>query len=131
MLALFFNPFGFDFVTMLILTLTSSYIITSGILYLLAGSFFGLSIFHLKKNKKLSLIFMTIGMFLNPFGYDVAFAYTMSLFDGSFLKADIAFYIIASFFFMIFFISSKTNPIFVVRNWIKDFTNKAYNLIVR
>lgn len=131
MLALFFNPFGFDFVTALILALTGSYLITTGILYLLAGSFFGLSIFHYKKNKQLSLIFMTIGMFLNPLGYDIAFAYTMSLFGGSFWKADIAFYCIAAFFFMIFLVSSKTNPIFVVKNLLKDLSKKINHFIVK
>lgn len=129
MLALFFNPFGFDFVTALILALTNSYIITSGILYLFAGVLFGLSIFHYKKNKKLSLIFMAIGMFLNPFGYDVAFAYTMSLVGGSFWKADLIFYGIAAFFFIVFLISSKTNPIFVIRDWIKETSKKLYNLV--
>lgn len=131
MLALFFNPFGFDFVTVLILTLTGSYLITTGILYLLAGLFFGLSIFYYKKNRNISLTFMTIGMFLNPFGYDVAFAYTMSLCGGSFLKADLTFYLIASLFFSVFLISSKTNPIIVVKNWTIEFTKKTYSLIVR
>lgn len=67
-------------------------------------------------------------MFLNPFGYDVAFAYTMSLFGGSFVKADIAFYIIASMFFTIFFIASKTNPICVIGDWIRNLKTKIQGL---
>jgi len=129
MLALFFNPFGFDFVTALILTITGSYLITTGILYLLAGLFFGLSIFYYKKNGRLSTILMTIGMFLNPFGYDIAFAYTMSLFGGSFMKADLTFYGIASLFFIIFLVSSKKNPFTLTINWIKNTTKKAYGFI--
>lgn len=50
-------------------------------------------------------------MFLNPFGYDIAFAYTMSLFDGSFIKADITFYLIAAMFFTVYLVSSKINPV--------------------
>jgi hypothetical protein len=131
MLALFFNPFGFDFVTALILALTGSYAITMGILYLLAGLFFGLSIFYHKKKSRLSLVLMTIGMFLNPFGYDIAFAYTMSLCGGSFMKADLIFYAIALMFFMVFLVSSKTNPLTLVGGWFKDITQKTYRLIVR
>lgn len=70
-------------------------------------------------------------MFLNPLGYDIAFAYTMSLFGGSFWKADIAFYAIASFFFMIFLVSSKTNPIFVAKNLLKDLSKKINRFIVK
>jgi hypothetical protein len=131
MLALFFNPFGFDFVTALILTLTGSYLATTGILYLLAGLFFGLSIFYYKKNSKASLTFMTIGMFLNPFGYDIAFAYTMSLFGGSFVKADLVFYAIAAMFFGVFLVSSKTNPVSLIKNWLKEITKKMYGFINR
>lgn len=129
MLALFFNPFGFDFVTALILAMTSSYVTTMGILYLLAALFFGSSIFYYKKNRKLSLVLMTIGMFLNPFGYDIAFAYTMSLCGGSFIKADLIFYAIASLFFIIFLVSSKTNPITLIGEWLKNITKKVYRLI--
>lgn len=74
---------------------------------------------------------MTIGMFLNPFGYDIAFAYTMSLYGGSFAKADITFYAIAALFFVIFLVTSKTNPITIVKNWFKDCTKKIYSLIGR
>lgn len=70
-------------------------------------------------------------MFLNPFGYDIAFAYTMSLWEGSFIKADLTFYAIASLFFIIFLISSKTNPFILVKNWIQDLTKKVYGVFVK
>lgn len=129
MLALFFNPFGFDFVTALILSITNSYVITMGILYLFAGLCFGCSIYWAKKNKRASTLLLTLGMFLNPFGYDIAFAYTMSLFGGSFIKADIAFYIIAAIFFIVFLISSKTNPIKAICGWFRTTKNKIQGLM--
>lgn len=68
-------------------------------------------------------------MFLNPFGYDIAFAYTMSLCGGSFLKADLIFYLIAILFFTIFFISSKINPIQLAKIWIDEKIKKIFGFI--
>lgn len=50
MLAMFFNPMGFDILFKTILDYTSSYWITTGIFYCISALFFGL--FFLLRSKK-------------------------------------------------------------------------------
>lgn len=50
MLCLFFNPAGFDILFKTILDCTNSYWITTGIFYLIAGLFLGLSFYFSRTN---------------------------------------------------------------------------------
>lgn len=55
MIALFFNPFGFDIVQIWLISLTGSLLGANLILYALAAAFFGLSLFfrwRFKMNQK-------------------------------------------------------------------------------
>jgi hypothetical protein len=52
MLAMFFNPFGFDALFKMTMDLTGSYWITDVIFYCIAGLFFGLYFFFNKKSLK-------------------------------------------------------------------------------
>ena len=120
MLFMFFNPFGFDFVFAAILGLTSSYWITSCILYLLAALFFGFYFLLRNKKRAASLHFLVAGQFLNPLGYDVAFAFAMKLFGGSFILADMSFYAISWLFLGCFFYLSNMNPVIAIKGWISS-----------
>lgn len=87
--------------------IVNSYLITTGILYALSLLFFGLFfIFRYKKYRKLSLVSLGVGQFFNPLGYDIAFHYTMKLYNGSFLKADLTFYALSFAFLYLFYILS-------------------------
>ena len=118
---LFFNPFGIDLVTYSIMSMVNSYLITVYILYLVSALLFGLSIwFYKKKRKKTATILLGIGTFTNPLGYDIAFAYTMHLWNGSYLKADITFYVISWIFLTLFCVLSNLNPFETIQNKIKN-----------
>jgi len=52
MLAMFFNPFGFDVLFKMTMSLTNSYWITDVIFYCIAGAFFGLYFYFNKKSKR-------------------------------------------------------------------------------
>ena len=61
-IALFLNPFGFDLVVYGINQLTNEYWITMGIMYVLAGTFFGLFMYLYRINpiKRLGLMLKTL-----------------------------------------------------------------------
>ena len=51
MMAMFFNPFGFDLLFYSVLQLTSSYLITTIIFYIISASLFFLYFYLSRKNK--------------------------------------------------------------------------------
>ena len=51
-------------------------------------------------------LYLMLGMFFNPFGFDIIFAIVLKL-TGSFLATDIIFYFTSIFFFILSYISKK------------------------
>ncbi len=79
------------------------------LLYFLLALFVGLYIYSRKK------IFLTIGLFVNPFGYDFLFYWLMKK-TQSFIIADIIFYIISLSFFLLFLHYSNINAKIYIKN---------------
>ncbi len=68
-----------------------------------------------------------LGMFFNPFGFDVLFKMAMDA-TGSYWKATGIFYCVAGLFFGLYFYFSGTNPIFAVFNYLKSKICQINNL---
>lgn len=68
-----------------------------------------------------------LGLFVNPFGYDSLFAWTMKE-TGSFMAADLIFYGIAIIFFIAYFHLSRTNPVKYMIYVFKSFNMKVRSL---
>ena len=102
MLFLFFNPFGFDFVFILIQSLINSYWITIGIFYCLSALFFILYFLYYHKT------FLMIGTFFLPLGYDILFK-TILDYTNSYLITDLVFYSISFMFLITYLIITKKN----------------------
>lgn len=117
----FMNPAGFDAVVLTAMRLTGGYWNAMLLLYCLVAAFAILYFFY-RKN-----IFLMLGLFINPFGYDSLFAWTMKE-TGSFMAADIIFYGIAISFFIAYFYFSKINPIKYVIYIFKSFNMKVRSL---
>jgi hypothetical protein len=104
MAGMFFNPFGFDAVLLIAMKLTGGYWDAIILLYCLVALFATLYYFY-RKN-----VYLMLALFVNPFGYDALFAWTMKQ-TGSFIAADLIFYGIAFIFFGIYFYLVKLHPI--------------------
>jgi hypothetical protein len=100
-LGTFFNPLGFDVVFALVLSSINSYWITCLIFYLISAFCFGLYYYYIPRKYILML-----GMFFNPFGFDVAFASVMSI-TGSYWITDAIFYLISISFYISYYITYK------------------------
>ena len=71
MIATFLNPFGFDILVYKITQLTNEYWHTMYVLYGLAFLSLSLSYLFFKLNKRtIGNLLITLGLFLNPLGYD-------------------------------------------------------------
>lgn len=104
MAGMFFNPFGFDAVLLTAMKLTNGYWNAIILLYCLVALFAILYYFYRKNS------YLMLALFVNPFGYDALFAWTMKQ-TGSFIIADFIFYGIAIMFFGIYFYIVKLHPI--------------------
>ena len=104
MAGMFFNPFGFDAVLLTAIKLTNGYWNAIVLLYCLVALFAILYYFYRKNS------YLMLALFVNPFGYDALFAWTMKQ-TGSFMKADLIFYGIAFLFFGIYFYLVKLHPV--------------------
>lgn len=123
-LASFLNPFGFDILVYKLTQLTSDYWNTMFILYAFAALFFGASFLSFRKLKKhLGHIFLTIGLFLNPFGYDLVVYGINSLTHEYWLTMGIM-YCLAITFFLLFAYLYKINPIKMFMHNLKLLYNK-------
>jgi len=100
----FFLPFGFDWLLLVAMKLMGGYWNAICLFYCLVALFVGLYIYSRKNT------FLAISLFINPFGYDALFAYTMHV-TGAFWKANLIFYSIALMFFSVYFYIHKKNPI--------------------
>ena len=103
-LGMFFNPFGFDALLLIAIKLTGGYWNAIALLYCLVGLFVILFCFLHKR------IYLMLALFINPFGYDALFAWTLHH-TSSFWVANSIFYGIAMMFFGVYFYLTKQNPI--------------------
>ena len=59
-----------------------------------------------KRKENIAKIFLVLGTFFNPLGFDAAFAFTTKL-TGSYFVTDIIFYGVALSFFGLYFLLSR------------------------
>ena len=104
MLGMFFNPFGFDAVLLVAMKLMGGYWNGIILLYCFVALFAILYYFYRKNS------YLMLALFVNPFGYDALFAWTMKQ-TCSFASADMVFYGIAFAFFGAYFYIIKLHPI--------------------
>ena len=76
------------------------------------------------KKQKLATLFLMMGMFFNPFGFDAIQIMLMNL-TGSYLGANSVLYCLAGFCFGLYFLFSGNNPI----KEIKEIILSSYNRI--
>ena len=125
MIATFLNPLGFDLIVYKLNQLTKDYWNTMFILYGLAFLSFLLSYFFFKLKKiNLGNFLMTIGLFLNPLGYDIV-VYFITLFTKSYWFTMVIMYLLAFLFFGLFMFLYEINPIkYIKEKIIGKFKNK-------
>jgi hypothetical protein len=58
------------------------------------------------KRENIAKICLVVGTFINPLGFDAAFAFTTKL-TGNYLLTDVIFYGVALFFFGLYFLLSR------------------------
>lgn len=79
-----------------------------------------------EKKNKVAILCLTLGMFFNPFGYDVLFKMVQDL-TGDYWTTVRVFYCLAGLFFGLYFYYSGTNPflsILVYANSKKEWVKK-------
>jgi hypothetical protein len=64
---------------------------------------------------KLATLFLMLGMFFNPFGFD-AIQITLMKLTGSYLGANLVLYCLAGFCFGLYFYFSGNNPFITIRD---------------
>jgi hypothetical protein len=64
---------------------------------------------------KLATLFLRLGMFFNPFGFD-AIQITLMKLTGSYLGANLVLYCLAGFCFGLYFYFSGNNPFITIRD---------------
>ena len=72
---------------------------------------------------KLATLFLMLGMFFNPFGFDAIQIMLMKL-TGSYLGANLVLYCLAGFCFGLYFLFSGNNPIVEIKNIFISIYNK-------
>jgi hypothetical protein len=80
------------------------------------------------KKKKVAIVFLMLGMFFNPFGYDAIFKMILD-FTGSYWNTVGIFYLIAGSFFGLYFYFSEINLFVVITNFIFSIINKIKDMI--
>lgn len=109
MIATFLNPFGFDILVYKLTQLTNDYWNTMYVLYGLAFLSLSLSYFSFKiNNRGLGNLLITLGLFLNPLGYDWV-VYGLNQLTNDYWYTMSIMYFLASVFFGFFIYLSKIN----------------------
>lgn len=109
-MATFLNPFGFDILVYKMTQLTNDYWNTMYVLYGLAFLSLSLSYLFFKLNKRIvGNILVTLGLFLNPLGYDWVVYGINQLTNNYWLTMSIM-YFLATMFFGLFAYFSDINP---------------------
>ena len=109
MMATFLNPFGFDILVYKLTQLTNDYWNTMYVLYGLALLALSLSYYFFKTNKiAVGNMLVTIGLFLNPLGYDWV-VYGINQLAQNYWYTMSIMYFLATVFFGLFIYLSKIN----------------------
>ena len=99
MVATFLNPFGFDILVYKMTQLTNDYWNTMYVLYGLAFLSLSLSYLFFKLNKRtVGNILVTLGLFLNPLGYDWVVYGINQLTNNYWLTMSIMYFLATMFF---------------------------------
>jgi hypothetical protein len=123
-LSSFLNPLGFDILVYKLTQLTNDYWSTMYALYASAALFFGFSYLAFKIGKKaLGNMLLTLGLFLNPLGYDIV-VYGITLITHSYWATMKIMYLLTSTFFLLFLYLYKMNPIKLFVTTLKQIYNK-------
>lgn len=80
-----------------------------------------------EKNQKMATLCLMLGMFFNPFGYDILVKLLLDL-TGSYWLTMGIFYLVAGLFFGLSFYYSRLNPLVVIREWVSDLFKKVKSL---
>ena len=126
MIATFLNPFGFDILVHKLTQLTNDYWNTMYVLYGLAFLSLSLSYFSFKINKRtLGNLLVTLGLFLNPLGYDWV-VYGLNQLTNNYWHTISIMYFLTTMFFGLFIYLSKIN----IYRVLKYTTIKTKNKII-
>lgn len=126
MIATFLNPFGFDILVYKLTQLTNDYWNTMYVLYGLAFLSLSLSYLFFKLNKRIiGNLLITLGLFLNPLGYDWV-VYGVNQLTNDYWYTMSIMYFLATMFFGVFIYLSKIN----VYRILKYNTIKTKNKII-
>lgn len=126
MIATFLNPFGFDILVYKLTQLTNDYWNTMYVLYGLAFLSLSLSYLFFKINKRdIGNLLITLGLFLNPLGYDWV-VYGLNQLTNDYWYTMSIMYFLATMFFGGFIYLSKIN----VYRVLKYSTIKTKNKII-
>ena len=110
-IATFLNPFGFDILVYKLTQLTNDYWHTMYVLYAFAVLFFGSSYILFKTGRKaMGNAFVTLALFLNPFGYDWV-VYGINTLTNDYWMTMSVMYAMAGSFFAMFMYLYNINPI--------------------
>jgi hypothetical protein len=131
MIATFLNPFGFDILVYKMTELLNNYWTTMYILYGLAFLLFLLSYFLFKIGKRaLGNMFITLGLFLNPLGYDLV-VYNILLLTDNYWLTMVIMYGLSFLFFVLFLHLDKTKITSHVKNKTMVLHNKIKKIITK
>jgi len=70
------------------------------------------------KKKNMESLFLILGTFFNPLGYDALLKWVMNM-TGSYWFSILIFYLISLFCFIIYFFLAKINPFSILKRKIK------------
>lgn len=106
------------------MSLTNDYWSTMLILYVFSALFFGVSFISFKLGEKIiANATMTVGLFLNPLGYDFVVFGINKLTNDYWITMSIM-YIMATLFFIGFMVFYKINPIKIINIKTKKYGQK-------
>lgn len=125
----FLNPLGFDVLVYKLMQLMKDYWTTMLLLYACAALFFGLSYLYFKIGKRITgNVMLTLGFFVNPFGYDLV-VYAINLLTGSYWVTMGIMYVLAALFFGIFAYLYNVNIVSTLRYHITKLYNNSKNVL--
>lgn len=131
MIATFLNPFGFDILVYKITQLTKDYWHTMYVLYGLAFLSLSLSYVFFKLNKRtVGNLLITLGLFLNPLGYDWV-VYGVNQLTQDYWTTMSIMYFLATTFFGVFIYLSDIKIYEIIKNNTIKTKNKLTTKISR
>lgn len=83
-----------------------------------------------EKNQKMATLCLMLGMFFNPFGYDILVKLILDLTNSYWTTMGI-FYLVAGLFFGLSFYYSRINPLVVMKEWVSDLFRKVKSLSIK